>query len=132
MTAIQALGNFGEESAASYLMEQGFRVLNRNWRHGHLEIDLVCLQGDTIVFVEVKTRRHNICGGPAGAITLQKKYNISKAAQVWLNQHKAWFKPCRFDVVCVTGTPDSFFLQHYPDAFSYVPTLDSRNANWQY
>lgn len=132
MEAIHALGNFGEESAASYLVNQGFQILNRNWRYAHLEIDLVCRQGDTIVFVEVKTRRRNVRGGPAAAITPQKMRNISMAAQAWLDQKHAWLSPCRFDVICVTGSPDSFSLQHYPDAFSYVSSLDSRYAHWQY
>lgn len=132
MKKIHALGNFGEEKAAAYLISQGFHVLTRNWRFGHLEIDLICQQRDTIVFVEVKTRSHNMRGDPADAITPQKMRNISKAAQAWLKQEKAWLRPCRFDVVCITGSPDNFFLQHYPDAFSYVPSLDSRNTHWQY
>lgn len=122
------LGNLGEEKAASYLADKGFNILCRNWRFGHLEIDIICLHEDTLVFVEVKTRRTESHGGAPFAITPRKMRNLSKAAEAWLSQKGDWFRPCRFDVVCLSGYPGSFSLQHYPNAFPYVSSLDSFNA----
>ena len=125
-------GHRGEETAAAYLAQKGFVIIERNWRHGHLEIDLICRDKDLIVFVEVKTRRNSLYGGASYAVSPRKKRNLSRAAEAWLSREDAWLSPCRFDVICLTGNPDSFSLQHYTDAFSYVHPLDCRNANWQY
>ncbi len=126
------LGNRGEETAAAYLVQKGFVIIERNWRHGHLEIDLICKDKDSIVFVEVKTRRNRLYGGASYAVSSRKKRNLSRAADAWLSREGDWSSPCRFDVICLTGNSDSFSLQHYTDAFSYVPPLDSCDANWQY
>lgn len=117
MTEIQSFGSIGEDYAASYLQTHGYTILKRNWRYGHLELDLICSDQDQIVFVEVKTRRSNNYGGPEGAITKQKIKNLSKAAQAWLSQNEAWTLSCRFDVICITGSINDFHLEHYPNAF---------------
>lgn len=130
MNEKQNFGRQGELQAANFLIAKGFRILEQNWRFGHLEIDLVCQEGSTIVFVEVKTRKDDTFGGPIGAITERKIRNLSRAADAWIKQHKAWQTPCRFDVVCITSHPSLPTVQHIQDAFPHVSSMDSFNTYW--
>lgn len=106
-------------------------LLDRNWREGRLELDLVCRDGDTIVFVEVKTRASAERGGPEGALTPAKQRSLSRAAQAWLAAHEAWDAPCRFDVVCLVARDGTFSAEHYRHAFDFAPSLDRGHAPWQ-
>lgn len=124
-----ALGKAGEDFAAAWFSAHGFTLLARNWRHGHLELDLVCQEVSEIVFVEVKTRRSSVCGGGPGAMTAIKRRRLEKAAQYWLVSHNLWQHPCRFDVVCLYGHPDNFRMEHYRNAF--LPAMGCGHANWQ-
>jgi len=125
------LGRSGEEIAACILQNHGYRILARNWRFKKLELDIICERQRQIVFVEVKTRRSDICGGGAGAITIAKKSRLIRAAQAWLSKHGQWGKSCRFDVVCLTGDSENFRMEHYRNAFEFSEALGCGNANWQ-
>ena len=125
------LGRAGEEAAAALLQRAGFTLLDRNWRQGRLELDMVCRDGEELVFVEVKTRRSAGYGGPAGAVTPAKQRVLTRAAQAWLAAHDAWQNPCRFDVVCLLRHGDTFSAEHYPHAFDFSPALDRGHASWQ-
>ncbi len=125
------LGHAGEEAAATLQLRAGFRLLDRNWRQGRLELDMVCRDGAELVFVEVKTRRSEAYGGPAAAVTPAKRRLLTRAAQAWLTAHQAWHSPCRFDVVCLLRHGDTFSAEHYPHAFDFSPPLDSGHAPWQ-
>lgn len=125
------LGRQGEEAAAGVLRRAGLRILDRNWRQGRLELDLVCRDGGTVVFVEVKTRTSRERGGPEGAITPAKQRSLCRAAQAWLAAHDAWDAPCRFDVVCLIACDGTFSAEHYRHAFDFTPSLDRRHAAWQ-
>lgn len=122
------LGIVGEDAAAAILSAAGYMVLARNWRCGRLELDLVCEQNGTIVFVEVKTRSKNSHGGGYGAIDARKRRNLLAAAQVWLNRNGLWQSPCRFDILCLYGSGEYFRMEHYPNAFSQA--LDSCHSYW--
>lgn len=122
------LGMAGEDAAAAILSAAGYFVLERNWRCGKLELDLVCAQDDMIVFVEVKTRSKNSHGGGYGAINNKKCRNLLAAAQIWLERNALWQNPCRFDILCLYGSGESFRMEHYPNAITQ--TLDSRHAYW--
>lgn len=126
-----ALGRQGEEAAAGILRRAGMRILDRNWRQGRLELDLVCQDGATVVFVEVKTRTTAEHGGPEGALTGAKRRSLSRAAQAWLAAHDAWEAPCRFDVVCLVAHEGTFSAEHYRHAFDFAPSLDRGHAPWQ-
>lgn len=106
-------------------------MLDRNWRQGRLELDLVCRDGETLVFVEVKSRKASGQGSPAEAVTPAKQRVLGRAAQAWLAAHEAWQSPCRFDVVCVLRDGDILRLEHHRHAFDFSPALDSGNAPWQ-
>lgn len=95
-------GRDGEEAAARFLADQGWAILDRNWRSGPLELDLVCREGDTLVFVEVKTRAGNGLTSPSDAFTPAKRGRVIRAARAWLAAHDAWDCPCRFDLAAVT------------------------------
>lgn len=121
------LGQTGENVAAAILQQSGYTILERNWRHERLELDLICeLQGE-IIFVEIKTRKKNAYGGGPGAITKAKINKLSRAAQFWLNAANRWDSPCRFDVICLYGANGVFRMEHYPNAFS----LDCSDSSWQ-
>lgn len=124
------LGAQGEQFAAVFLHRHGYNIVDRNWRFGHLELDLVCEHNGWIVFVEVKTRSSAICGGGAGAVNGAKRRNLVKAAQAWLSAHNLWEKPCRFDVLCLTGSAEHYNVEHYRNAFDYSETLGNSNSHW--
>ncbi len=124
-------GAHGEKTAAAILQNSGYSILARNWRFGKLELDIICEFQGEIVFVEVKTRHSGICGGGAGAITRAKKRSLMLAAEAWLSRHGMWGKPCRFDVVCLTGEEGNFRMEHYRNAIEFTEALDRRHANWQ-
>lgn len=125
------LGSAGEDAAAELLTGAGCILLARNWRQARLELDMVCLDGDTIVFVEVKTRSSERYGGPAYAVGLSKQRVLCRAARAWLAAHEAWDKPCRFDVICVLRNGDTLHLEHFRHAFDCPPALDSSHTSWQ-
>ncbi|MGI6496776.1 MAG: YraN family protein [Kiritimatiellia bacterium] len=106
-----AFGRWGEDVAAAFLEREGCRILGRRVRpNRHDEIDIVARDGDSIVFVEVKSRRSEAFGRPAAAIRHDKRRALNRAASAYLRQ--AGFPKCfyRFDVVEVVadpGTPDA-------------------------
>jgi ribonuclease HII len=124
-------GMAGEDAAAELLRKKGMQILDRNWRKGRLELDIVCLDGDTLVFVEVKTRNAQGMSEPADALTPAKRRVLVRAAQAWLGAHNAWRRPCRFDVVCVLKNDFDFSAEHYSDAFDFSPTLGGSHTAWQ-
>ena len=102
--ARRALGRHGEDRAASWYEEHGYRVLARNWRCREGELDLVVALGRTVVFCEVKARTSDAFGTPAEAVGHAKRARIRSLAARWL-EHEAPFRPLgiRFDVVAVQG-----------------------------
>lgn len=95
-------GQAAEGWALTHLEEHGLRLLTRNWRCRLGELDLVMLDDDTVVFVEVRYRRHSAWGGAEASVDARKRARISAAAQVFLQQQQLWARhPCRFDVVAI-------------------------------
>ncbi len=95
-------GSEGEAAAAAALVGMGWKILDRNWRSGHLELDIVASESNTIVFVEVKTRAAGGMQRPFEALDSEKRERLKRAARCWLDAHDAWDRPCRFDLVGVT------------------------------
>jgi len=95
-------GAEAEQRAAVYLQARGLKLLARNWRCRFGEIDLVLLEGDTLVFVEVRARRRPGFGGAAESITAAKRGRLMRSAEVYLAQtgHRG---PCRFDAILIEG-----------------------------
>jgi putative endonuclease len=101
MTSTQAKGAAAEDLAAQYLAERGLRLVERNFRVRGGEIDLICRDGATVVFVEVRLRRRSDYGGAAASITAAKQAKIVMAARHWLARHGN--AVCRFDCVLLDG-----------------------------
>lgn len=94
-------GAAGEALAANWLLKQGLRILERNFRVKGGEIDLICRDGDTVVFVEVRVRSSEDFGGAAASITPSKQRRLILAARHWLQRHGEC--ACRFDAVLIAG-----------------------------
>ena len=100
----QQSGQAAEALARQFLEQRGLRLLAQNWRCRLGELDLVMLDADTVVFVEVRYRRHSAWGGAAESVDARKREKLSRAAQHFLQQEARWAKyPCRFDVIAITA-----------------------------
>ena len=110
-------GDWGEEQAAQHLLASGLKVLHRNVRTDAGEIDIIAADGDTFVFVEVKTFEHlNPGADPAENVHHAKQRRIGRAAGIYLSRFKR--EPfCRFDVITVVRAPQ-YRLQHFIGAFT--------------
>jgi len=95
------LGKEGEDRAVDWLKKQGYSILHRNWRHRHLEIDIIARKDKYLHFVEVKTRYRSRYGHPEDGVTRKKFRKIRQAADEFLYKHPGnpWI---RFDIVSVT------------------------------
>lgn len=133
-----ATGDEGEERAANFLRAGGLRILERNWRTGRLELDIIAQDGATIVFVEVKSRTGSPGGAfsPMDAFSRAKRGRVLKAAMLYLEEKHAWRQPCRFDLICVNFKPDgSLILEQHKNVISFESqgrgAVGGGNATWQ-
>ncbi|WP_104088091.1 YraN family protein [Arthrobacter sp. GMC3] len=101
MKAKDALGQSGERVAADYLEDHGMRVIDSNWRCSAGEIDLVALDGASLVIVEVKTRRSRRYGDPLEAVTAAKLQRLRTLAVLWAREHRHVMGALRVDAVGV-------------------------------
>lgn len=108
-------GAMAEDLAATYLGRRGLRLLARNVRVRGGEIDLVCREGDEIVFVEVRLRSHAAYGGAAESIDARKQARLILAARHWLARNGE--QPCRFDCILLDGL-DPKRIRWIRDAFA--------------
>jgi len=118
----RTLGQQGEDLACRMLEARGHLVLERNWRHGHLEIDIISADAAGIHFVEVKTRRHSIQAPPQDNVDITKQRRIAKAAQAYLRTRKGLPYTCMesmFDIVAVTFRGDEADIELFEQA--YIP-----------
>ncbi len=99
-------GKKGEDAAVGLLESRGYKILERNFKVKLGEIDIIALDGDTICFVEVKTRASEDFGGALGAISSHKQHKISQTALCYLKLKHMLERKARFDVASVTK--DSF------------------------
>ena len=112
MATHNILGQIGEEEACRYLIRKGYTLLERNWRVGHLELDLLAECYGEIVFVEVKTRSNEDFATALEAVDEEKLENLRRAAGHYLHLHHL-DQPIRFDVITVVGTQKPFVITHY-------------------
>jgi putative endonuclease len=108
----------GEEIAEKYLIQQGYKILERNFHSQQGEIDIVAREGDFLVFVEVKSYSFRSYGSPVGAVRKSKKQSIIHAAQTYLYKNNIKNTYCRFDVLTIYRRMDgSRAIELYKDAF---------------
>ena len=117
LTPARRRGDLGDDAAARYLESRGYRVLERNWRYRQWELDLICRDGDTVVFVEVQTRAAKTMGIPADGLNRKKQARLVKAASQYLTRNNLWDEPCRFDLAAVIDTGTSMDVEHIENAF---------------
>lgn len=114
----KAIGSDGEKKAIVFLENQGFRILERNYRSKVGEIDIIALRDSLISFVEVKTRRSNDYGSPEEAVNKKKRRRIIRAAKYYLISHNLYDKKdVRFDVLALTRKKSSFEIEYFENAF---------------
>lgn len=112
------LGRLGEDAAARHLEGRGLRIIERGYRALRGEIDIIAWDGDTLVFVEVKTRTDPEQGSPEEAVTPAKQAQVRRIATAFLAEHGLGSPFCRFDVIAVEAEPDGALrLRHIADAF---------------
>lgn len=113
MRVKDVLGREGELAAVRYLEQEGFRVLDRNWRCQDGEIDIVATERLSLVVCEVKTRSGTRYGEPIEAVTRAKSKRLRRLAVCWLNAHGIRFEQIRIDVIGLLyeGT-GGFTIQH--------------------
>ena len=112
MATHNILGKIGEEEACRYLIRKGYTLLERNWRVGHLELDIIAEWYGEIIFVEVKTRSNEDFAPAISAIDDEKFKNLRIAAGQYLRLNHL-DQPIRFDIITVVGTHKPFTITHY-------------------
>ena len=117
------VGRRGEQEACLYLQRLGHRILERNWRSGHLELDIVSLLGSELHIVEVKSRVAPVMAEPQRNVGREKQRRLVDAARAFLHSGERQRLPSDlevfFDVVSVVfyGTGEDFDIAYYPKAF---------------
>ncbi len=117
MTQHLLTGRKGEQAALGYLLGKGYRLQEQNWRHKHLEVDLIMKDGPILVFVEVKTRSSAAYGLPFESVDWRKQKKLVRAAEIFISRN--FFKgEIRFDIISIFANEDGQFnIRHIADAF---------------
>jgi putative endonuclease len=108
-------GQLGEDTAVKYLEQKGYTILVRNYRFGRVELDIVCMHQNEVVFVEVKTRTSDAMAYPEKAVGKSKQRNIRLAAENFVEENQITL-PARFDIIAVV-IGEKFEIEHIEDAF---------------
>lgn len=130
----QQKGKRGEDQAARHLEENGYIIIERNWRAGNGqrgELDIIARDGKTLCFIEVKARTSTTLGLPQEAVTPAKQRQISRLANAYLSLHNLDDVPCRFDVVEVLLSPHEATASRialHRNAFDYRAEKEPRGA----
>ena len=113
------IGQAGEDLAVKWLEEKGYEVLERNWRFGREEIDIIAKKDDMLIVAEVKARTGNFFGEPEEFVNRQKQTNLIKAANVYV-ERKGLELEVRFDIIGVIFSGKNHKINHIEDAFHPV------------
>lgn len=105
-------GNIAENKAELFLKKKGHEILERNWRFGHLEVDIISRTKDCLVITEVKYRQSNFFGEPYKAVNKQKQRLLIKAANAYVDEHDIDLE-VRFDIIGISKND----IQHFEEAF---------------
>ena len=113
MKSKKEIGNQGEDLAARFLARKGFEILDRNYRFGRAEIDLIAKNKQTLVFVEVKWRSNLSFGYPF--VSKEQQQRIMDAAEEY-QYNKGWKGPIRFDIISIVSNKAGTSITHFEDA----------------
>lgn len=112
------VGIDGESQAVEYLLNQGFKILKRNFFFGKVgEIDIIAEDKGILVFIEVKYRNSNSYGNPLETLTFKKQNTLRRVAEGYLYINKIVNKECRFDVICFEKEDGKTKITHLKNAF---------------
>jgi putative endonuclease len=115
--ASQVLGEEGERIAEAWLAQRGWRILDRRFRSGHRDLDLVAEREGVVAFVEVKARRGKSFGHPVEAVNWRKQRELTRSAAVWIARYGSEKQMFRFDVVGVLMDESGIRVRHVENAF---------------
>lgn len=115
------LGEAGENAAVAYLENHDYIIRHRNWRKGHLELDIVAAKDNELIVVEVKTRQSSQFAAPYAAVDRRKIKRIVIAADTYMKVFQI-DAPVRFDIISVVGHNGKFQIEHIKEAF-YPPMM---------
>lgn len=111
MQTTKQRGNYGENAACKFLVDNGYKILERNFCFGHQEIDIIALDSKKVLaFIEVRSRKEGLCS-PEESIDWRKQRNIIRVAQFYLKVKNLNDYPCRFDVVVILYKDDSVDIE---------------------
>ncbi|HWP98462.1 MAG TPA: YraN family protein [Syntrophomonadaceae bacterium] len=113
----QETGKFGEDLAAAFLRKKGYRIRERNYRTPYGEIDIICQNHQSLIFIEVKTRKTETYGAPYEAVNKKKIDHLKKAASLYLQSLDRPFADIRFDVVSILLQEKGNRIEHIVAAF---------------
>lgn len=114
----QELGQKGEDIACRFLEKKGYKIIARRFRHRRAEIDIIARKGSILVFVEVKTRRHDEFGYPEEAVRKAKKEKLKEAALGFLSEKRERISECRFDILSILFKSErEYEIAHFEDVF---------------
>ena len=117
MAAHNELGRWGEDLAVAYLQGKDYTIIERDWKSGRRDIDIIAKdETETIVFVEVKTRAGGSLSAPELSVNMQKQRNIIRAANSYVVRNQYSYD-VRFDIITVVTTPQGPQLEHIADAY---------------
>ena len=116
-----AFGELGERIAARWLQHHGWRVVERRFRSGRRDLDLIMERQGVVAFVEVKARRGDRFGDPLESVHWRKRRELWRSACVWVDRHGKVGQTYRFDVVGVLVAGDRVRVRHVPNAFGAPP-----------
>lgn len=117
MASHNDLGAWGEKIALEYLLEKNYQILETNWVCGHKEVDIIAKDGDTIVFVEVKTRHSKCLVDPEITVDSYKQRHLIWAANSYVNRYQ-YDNDVRFDIIAIIVNPNNEKkIEHIEDAF---------------
>ena len=115
------LGREGETRSVLYLLLRDYHILECNWHGAACEIDIIAAHYGEIVFVEVKTRNYHDGTSPEEAVTSNRMYRMSRAAEEYLTTHRLQDYPFRFDIISILVKDEEWKLQHIKQAFFLKP-----------
>lgn len=123
-----SVGEWGERRAEEHLIEQGYRIVERNWHARSGEIDFVASIDDTLVFVEVKTRSSDRFGAPEEALTASKRRRIQRTAWAYMAAHDQLDADWQVDVIAIERGAEGEVarLEHYRNALEAEADLGRR------
>ena len=116
MATRKEIGNKGEENAVNFLFANGYEVLERNYRFGRGEVDIIALKSSVMVFIEVKSRKNINFGYPETFLNEPQQDRIHRAAEEYVLQ-KEWQGEIRFDIIAILWDSKEPTLEHFEDAF---------------